>query len=301
MKVAMAVHGGAGLLPADLLAAHREGCRRALQIGLEVLQNGGSSLDAVATAVIEMENDETFDAGFGSFLNRDGNVECDAGIMDGDTLATGSVCAVSGVPNPVVLARRILDSPYAVLVAGGAYDFAVEHNVPVCVPGRMVSDRSRRLWEEAGDRGWDLTAARELFGDTVGAVALDGRGNLAAATSTGGAPGKPPGRVGDSPFIGTGVYANNATAAVSTTGHGELIIPVVWAKSAADVVGWGLPTERAAEEALTLLAQTRAKGGLIVLDRTARPAAVWNTPHMAFAYQGAEDEHIVCGPATEDL
>jgi beta-aspartyl-peptidase (threonine type) len=294
--IAMAVHGGAGLLPSDLLDAHREGCRSALQRGLDVLSAGGSALDAVQLAVVELENDETFDAGYGSFLNRDGQVECDAGIMDGARLATGSVCSVVGVPNPVVLARRVLESPLAVLVAGGAVDFAVEQGVEVCDPDRLVSPRARRLWDAHRGRGWDEADSRSLFGDTVGAVALDQAGDLAAATSTGGMPGKPPGRVGDSPFIGTGVYANNATAAVSTTGHGELIIPIVWAKSAADLIDSRLSTKEAADRSIQLLAATSARGGLIILDRGGVPAAAWNTPHLAFAYLDPSTGDIVDGP-----
>ena len=294
--IAMAVHGGAGLLPLDLLEAHRVGCRGALQLGLDVLGSGGTALDAVQSAVVAFENDETFDAGYGSFLNRDGHVECDAGIMDGARLATGTVCAVAGVFNPVVLARAILESPLAVLVAGGARDFAVEQGVDVCDPEQLVSPRARRLWDEHGDRGWDVADDRSLFGDTVGAVALDDRGDLAAATSTGGMPGKPHGRVGDSPFIGTGVYANNASAAVSTTGHGERIIPIVWAKSAADLITSGMSTEDAARRSIQLLAPTMAKGGLIMVDQRGVPAVGWNTPHMAFAYLDPSTGDIVDGP-----
>jgi L-asparaginase / beta-aspartyl-peptidase len=294
----MAVHGGAGLLPLDLLKAHREGCRGALRLGLDVLESGGSALDAVQWAVVELENDETYDAGYGSFLNRDGQVECDAGIMDGGRLATGSVCAVAGVPNPVVLARAILESPLAVLVAGGARDFAVEQGVDVCDPEQLVSPRARRLWDEHSDRGWDVADDRSLFGDTVGAVALDQRGDLAAATSTGGMPGKPPGRVGDSPFIGTGVYANNRSAAVSTTGHGELIIPIVWAKSAADLITSGMTTEEAARQSIQLLAPTKAKGGIIMIDQRGAPAVAWNTPHLAFAYLDPGTGDIIDGPRT---
>jgi L-asparaginase / beta-aspartyl-peptidase len=299
--IAMAVHGGAGLLPSDLLDAHREGCRSALQRGLAVLSAGGSALDAVQRSVVELENDETFDAGYGSFLNRDGQVECDAGIMDGARLVTGSVCAVSGVPNPVLLAKSVLESPLAVLVAGGAVEFAVEHGVEVCDPERLVSPRARRLWDAHRGHGWDEADSRSLFGDTVGAVALDRAGDLAAATSTGGMPGKLPGRVGDSPFIGTGVYANNATAAVSTTGHGELIIPIVWAKSAADLINSGMSTKEAAQLSIQLLAPTSAKGGLIMVDRRGVPAVAWNTPHLAFAYLDPGTGEIVDGPRMGSL
>jgi beta-aspartyl-peptidase (threonine type) len=249
--------------------------------------------------VIVLEDDPTFDAGYGSYLNRDGLVECDAGIMDGASLATGTVCAVAGVPNPVVLARSVLESPLAVLVGPGAVQFGEARGVPVCEPDRMIAPLARRLWEEAPDRGWPPGDGAELFGDTVGAVALDRHGNLAAATSTGGMPGKPPGRVGDAPFIGTGVYANNATAACSTTGHGERIIPVVWAKSAADLIPTGVTTEEAARASIDLLAPTSARGGIIMLDRRGTPAAAWNTPHLSFAYLDPATEDVVAGPAPE--
>ena len=183
--IGMAVHGGAGLLPADLLDAHREGCRDALRAGLDVLEAGGTAIDAVQRAVIVLEDDPTFDAGYGSYLNRDGQVECDAGIMDGASLATGTVCAVAGVPNPVVLARSVLESPLAVMVGPGAVEFGVERGVPVCEPEQMVEPRVARLWEELEDHGWPQGDGEAMFGDTVGAVALDQHGDLAAATSTG--------------------------------------------------------------------------------------------------------------------
>jgi L-asparaginase / beta-aspartyl-peptidase len=291
----MAVHGGAWAIPGDLLQAHKAGCIEALERGLAVLEAGGSSLDAVEAAVVVMEDDETFDAGFGSFLNVEGEVTLDAAVMDGKTLSTGAVVDLRGVPNAVQLARKVLVSQHAVLVGEGARRFALEQDVIVCDPGDLVSPRERQRWEAM--KGLDTSAwAAELFGDTVGAVALDQVGNLAAATSTGGSPMKPLGRVGDSPFVGAGLYAHNATAAVSTTGHGELIIPLVWSKTAADLTANGLPAQHAAEDALGQLERIGGRGGMIIVDAEGRIGVVWNTPHMAFAYRDPVTGEVVAGP-----
>ena len=221
MGIGMAVHGGAYAIPQEERERHRVGCRRALERGLEVLTRGGSSLDAVEAAVAALERDGAFDAGRGSVLNVDGNVELDAGIMDGRDLRTGSVAGVMGVPTAIVLARKVLESEYAVLVGSGAKRFAVEHGVATCDPQELVHERERNRWLSAGGRGQASERNALMFGDTVGAVAVDSSGNVAAATATGGIPGKPEGRVGDSPFIGSGLYADTATAAVSTTGQGR--------------------------------------------------------------------------------
>jgi beta-aspartyl-peptidase (threonine type) len=291
----MAVHGGAWAIPHDLVERHRKGCEKALEKGLSILEAGGSSLDAVEQAVVQLENDETFDAGFGSFLDIEGRVTLDAGMMDGRTLATGSVAAVTGVPNPIRLARRVLESPHAVIVGEGARAFAVAESLPVCEPHELVCEREKARWEAMS--GLDTSEwAAEMFGDTVGAVALDRKGDLAAATSTGGSPMKPLGRVGDSPFVGAGLYANNDTAAVSTSGHGERIIPLVWAKTAADYVGAALPAPNAAERAVTELERLGARGGLVVVDGLGRVGVAWNTPLMAFAFLDAATGEIVAGP-----
>jgi beta-aspartyl-peptidase (threonine type) len=207
------------------------------------------------------------------------------------------VAAVIGVPNAVTLARAVLASPHAVLVGAGARRFAEAHGVEVCDPGALVSERERARWLAAGGGqakpGW----ANDLFGDTVGAVALDGAGRLAAATSTGGSPGKPKGRVGDSPFVGAGLYADDAAGAVSTTGHGERIIPLVWAKAAVDLMREGLAAPEAATRAVGLLDRLAARGGLVLIDRVGRAGVAWNTPTMAFALWPAGATEIVDGPA----
>jgi beta-aspartyl-peptidase (threonine type) len=295
MRVAIAVHGGAYVIPEQEREAHRIGCRRALEAGLTILQSGGRSVDAVETAVAALENDGAFDAGRGAVLNAHGEVELDAGIMDGKDLRTGSVAAVLGVPTAISLARAVLDSDYAVLVGDGAYDFAVERGIRRCDPSELVSERERVRWEARGggqDSEWD----KQMFGDTVGCVAVDVGGNVAAGTATGGSPRKPRGRVGDSPLIGAGLYADNTSGAVSTTGHGELLIPLVWAKAAADLVAGGMSPSDAAGAALTLLERLSARGGLIIADHLGRLGIAWNTPQMAFAMKSADSDEIGDGP-----
>jgi len=294
--IAMAVHGGAFAIPPAEFAIHREGCRRALDRGLAILRAGGSSLDAVEAAVRVLEDEGLFDAGQGSFLDEDGEVSLDAGVMDGATLATGSVAAVQGVPNAISLARKVLESPHAVIVGPGARRFAEANGVRTCDPADQIHPRERERWLAAGGGQAKAGWAAQLFGDTVGAVALDASGNLAAATSTGGSPGKPKGRVGDSPFIGAGLYADNRSAASSTTGHGELIIPLVWAKEAANLVAGGLAAPEAVEAALGLLGRLGARGGMILLDPQGRIGVAWNTPAMAFAALPAGATEVIDGP-----
>jgi beta-aspartyl-peptidase (threonine type) len=295
-RIAMAVHGGAFNIAPDEVDPVRLGCRAALEIGLEVLRGGGSSLDAVEAAVRSLESNGEFDAGAGAFLDEDGEVSLDAGMMDGATLATGSVAAVQGVPHVVTLARRVLESEYAVIVGPGARRFAERHGVETCEPPTQIHPREKARWLASGGGQAEAGWATKLFGDTVGAVALDRDGNLAAATSTGGSPGKPKGRVGDSPFVGAGVFADNHSAAVSTTGHGELIIPLVWAKEAANLVAGGLAAPEAAKAAVALLKRLDARAGLILLDSEGRIGLAWNTPAMAYAAWPADATEIVDGP-----
>ena len=282
-RIAIAVHGGAFAIPPEEHEAHRLGCRRALERGREVLLAGGSALDAVEAAVRVLEDDGTFDAGRGSFLDESGTVSLDAGIMDGATLEAGSIAAGVGIRNAVTVARRVLESPHAVIVGEGARRFAEATGCEVCDPAEMVHPRELARWQAAGGGQADPNWASQMFGDTVGAVALDAHGNLAAATSTGGSPGKPKGRVGDSPFVGAGLFADNRSAATSTTGHGERIIPLVWAKAVADLVERGHAAPQAAVMGLTILDRLDAKGGIIVLDRDGHVGVAWNTPAMAFA------------------
>src|SRR6202045_1329917 len=239
----LVVHGGAWAMPDDMVDAHICGVNHALAAGWHVLERGGAALDAVEEAVVIMEDDETFDAGRGSFLNRDGKVQLDSLIMDGATLRAGGVGCVERLRNPVRAARKILsESPHVYFVAEGAERFAAEHGIPLCRNEDLIIprevERLREFQARAVDAKVDLFAPT-ISHDTVGAVALDDGGNIAAATSTGGTLNKAPGRLGDSSLIGCGCYADNQPAAASTTGWGEPIMKLVLAKWAADRVATG--------------------------------------------------------------
>ena len=229
----LVVHGGAWAIPDDMVEAHVNGVRNAAAAGWCALERGASALDAVEEAVVVMEDDETFDAGRGSFLNRDGKVQLDAFIMDGATLRGGGVGCVERLRHPVRAARKILsDSPHVYFVAEGAERFAAEHGIALCRNEDLVIprevERLRAYQAQDSAHGNDLFAPT-ISHDTVGAVALDRDGNIAASTSTGGTLNKDPGRLGDSSLIGCGCYADNLSAAVSTTGWGEPIMKLVLA------------------------------------------------------------------------
>ena len=284
------VHGGAWAIPDDMVEAHLDGVRNAASAGWRALELGGSALDAVEEAIVVMEDDETFDAGRGSFLNRDGKVQLDAFIMDGETLRGGGVGGVERLRNPVRAARQILsNSPHVYFVAEGAERFAAEHGIELCRNEDLIIprevERLREYQAQASTHGNDLFApARDLSHDTVGAVALDRNGNIAASTSTGGTINKAPGRLGDSSLIGCGCYADNESAAASTTGWGEPIMKLVLAKWAADRVAAGNLPEWVAKEAMNYLKQRlNGHGGIILLDAQGRFGIAHNTPRMAWA------------------
>lgn len=294
----LVVHGGAWAIPDDMVEAHLRGVNNALAAGWRVLERGGSSLDAVEEAVVIMEDDETFDAGRGSFLNREGKVQLDALIMDGGTLRAGGVGCVERLRNPVRAARKILsESPHVYFVAEGAEKFAAEHGIALCKNEDLIIPREverLRAYEAtlAGSKqdGNDLFAPEAddvtISHDTVGAVALDREGNIAAATSTGGTLNKAPGRLGDSSLIGCGCYADNQSAAASTTGWGEPIMKLVLAKWTADRVAAGNLPEWSAQEAMNYLKQrVNGHGGIIVLNPEGHIGIAHNTPRMAWAYQ----------------
>ncbi len=291
----LVVHGGAWAMPDDMVDAHIRGVRNALAAGWRVLESGGSALDAVEEAVVIMEDDETFDAGRGSFLNRDGKVQLDALIMDGATLRAGGVGCVECLRNPVRAARKILsESPHVYFVAEGAERFAAEHGIPLCKNEDLIIprevERLRQYQAETAKHGSDLFAPT-IDLDTVGAVALDRDGNIAAATSTGGTLNKAPGRLGDSSLIGCGCYANNESAAVSTTGWGEPIMKLVLAKWTADRIAAGNLPEWAAQEAMNYLEQRlKGHGGIIVLNPAGHFGINHNTPRMAWAYKTPRKE-----------
>jgi len=278
-----------------MVEAHLNGVRNAMAAGWRILERGGPALDAVEEAVVVMEDDETFDAGRGSFLNRDGKVQLDAFIMDGATLRGGGVGCVERIANPVRAARKILsDSPHVYFVAEGAERFAAEHGIRLCRNEDLIIprevERLREFQARAADARADLFAPT-ISHDTVGAVALDGDGNIAAATSTGGTLNKAPGRLGDSSLIGCGCYADNQTAAASTTGWGEPIMKLVLAKWAADRVATGSLPEWVAAEAINYLKErVDGHGGMILLDARGRFGIAHNTPRMAWALKTSKHE-----------
>ncbi len=282
------VHGGAWAIPEDVVEAHLRGVEAAAAQGWEVLRRGGGSLDAVETAVMAMEDDEAFDAGRGSFLNMDGRVQLDALIMDGATLRAGGVGCVEHIRNPIRAAKKILtESPHVYFVGAGAERFAQEHGIELCSNDELVIEREVERLREAKKQAY--LKMPDEFGptrssDTVGAVALDAQANIAAATSTGGTLNKAPGRVGDSSLIGCGGYADNRSAAVSTTGWGEPMMKLVLAKWTADRVENGMTPQEAAQQALYYLkARLNGHGGIIVVDAGGRFGLAHNTPRMAWA------------------
>ena len=293
----MVVHGGAWNIPDNVVEDHLSGVRRALDEAWRVLERGGSALDAVQAAIVSMEDDETFDAGRGSFLTRDGRVQLDALMMDGATLRAGGVGCVERIRNPIQAARLVLDqSPHVYFVAEGAERFAQEHGMSLCANEELVIprevERLRQAQEKEKAGQPDLTfAGPSNSHDTVGAVALDAAGNIAAGTSTGGTLNKAPGRVGDSSLIGCGCYADNLSAAASCTGWGEPIMKLVLAKWAADRVRSGGAPDAVATEAMGYLERRlKAHGGMILLDQRGRFGIAHNTPRMAWAYKSTENE-----------
>lgn len=284
----MLVHGGAWAIPGDVVESHLQGVRAAAAAGYAVLQRGGSCLDAVEAAVVTMEDDETFDAGRGSFLNMDGRVQLDACMMDGATLRAGGVGCVEHIRNPIRAAKKILaDSPHVYFVGSGAERFAQEHGLDLCANDDLIIPREVERLREAKQQGY--LQMPDEFGpmrshDTVGAVALDQHGNIAAGTSTGGTLNKAPGRVGDSSLIGCGCYADNLSAAVSTTGWGEPMMKLVLSKWTADRVEQGAIPQEAAQRALYYLkSRLQGHGGIILIDTRGRIGIAHNTPRMAWA------------------
>jgi beta-aspartyl-peptidase (threonine type) len=317
------VHGGAWAIPADAAAAHLAGVRNALEVGYNLLSRGASALDAVEAAVTVLEDDPTFDAGHGSFLTSDGHVQLDALLMDGGRMKAGGVACVERLRNPIQAARLVLErSAHVYFVGEGAERFAHSHGMALIDNAELVLDRERerltqaKVREAAGlgddtfsgldtplipllhdDKSPETAAIASPFEDptkffedptkwshdTVGAVALDACGNLAAATSTGGTLNKTPGRVGDSSLIGCGCYADNLSAAVSLTGWGEPIMKLVLGKWATDRVAAGAAPEIAAREAIAyLFNRLGGHGGIILLGPDGRFGLAHNTPAMAW-------------------
>jgi L-asparaginase / beta-aspartyl-peptidase len=302
--VAIVIHGGAGVIePAKMTpereASYRAGLAAALDAGYEVLERGGTSLDAVIAAVRHMEDDPQFNAGRGAVLNHDGDAELDAAIMDGAGPRAGAVAGVRHVKNPIELARLVMDmSPHVLLVAEGAEEFALEQGVALVPRGYFRTEAREHELDEARRAAAARTTAippastftpggANSMG-TVGAVALDRAGNLAAATSTGGLTNKHHGRVGDTPLIGAGTYANNASCAVSGTGQGEYYIRQVVAYDVCALLSYRRMTlAQAVHEVVQVkLRRSGGEGGVIALDRAGDIAVDFNSVGM---FRGARD------------
>jgi L-asparaginase / beta-aspartyl-peptidase len=271
------VHGGAGPMREDYVDENLVGCREAALAGWRVLKEGGAALDAVVTAVIQLENNPNFNAGTGATLNADGQARLDASIMDGEGLRAGAVAAVERVRNPIQLAREVLkDGRHVMLVADGAQRFALGQGIPAIRPEELIIERQRRRWEHKHG--------------TVGCVARDLKGRFAAGTSTGGQLGALPGRVGDSPQIGSGTYANKV-GGVSCTGIGEDIIRVVMAKRAVDLLGAGYDAAKAAAKVLEEFERrTASEAGLIIIDQQGHVGFARNPSHMPVAWASGDGE-----------
>jgi len=279
----LAVHGGAGTIDRnqstlDRAPYYHEGLRCALAAGRDVLVAGGSALDAVTRAAVALEDDPLFNAGRGSVFTAAGTQEMDASVMDGRNHCAGAVAGIFGPRNPVLAARAVMEhSNHVLLVGEGALAFCREHNVVSAEPGYFSTEQRRRELREMIEKRRHDTAVS----GTVGAVARDRDGNLAAATSTGGMTGKTPGRVGDSPIIGAGTYADNATCAVSATGHGEFFMRYGSAfEIAARLRHAGQSLRQAADAVIAALAELGGRGGVVAVNRCGGLALPFNTSGM---------------------
>ncbi|MFK8032220.1 MAG: isoaspartyl peptidase/L-asparaginase family protein [Gammaproteobacteria bacterium] len=299
----LVIHGGAGSgsranISPELEAAMRAAMGEALASGFQVLDDGGSSLDAVTAAILVLEEAPVFNAGVGAVFNAVGSHELDASIMDGATMNAGAAAGVSTVRNPILLARAVMEhSPHVMLSGSGAEAFSKEHNLEQVTPDFFDTERRRQQLEKrlARDRNTAATDAAtsesgsNYFG-TVGVVALDKRGNLAAGTSTGGMTAKRYGRIGDSPVVGAGTYANNASCGVSSTGHGEFFIRHVVAYNiCARMQFRGDSLEKAADDVIMKeLVEVGASGGVVAMDAKGNIAWPFNSDSMTRAHQSRD-------------
>ena len=300
MSMALIVHGGAGAIGAERWAPARAGCHAAALAGWRVLLDGGTALDAVEAAIVALEDDPSFNAGTGAVLTTDGRAQLDAGIMDGVELHVGAVAGVERIKNPILLARRVMHSSHVLLAGQGAEEFAQEEGLALCNPSDLVTPAQHAAWsngyrmeQSAPSATPALPAGAGLSGmeddhhkhGTVGAVAVDAQGRIAAGASTGGIAAKHPGRVGDTPLVGCGFYAEQGLGGVSSTGHGEDFTRLLLARRTAEYLGRGMSAQAAATTAITLLSErTSGSGGLIVLDGEGRVGCARNTSAMAYAY-----------------
>ncbi|HEX8462470.1 MAG TPA: isoaspartyl peptidase/L-asparaginase [Segetibacter sp.] len=300
-KLTMVIHGGAGTInreemDPELEIAYLQGLQNALDAGYAVLQEGGSAMNAVKAAAVILEDNLLFNAGRGSVFTKKGVQEMDAAIMDGETLAAGAVAGVRNVRNPIELATEVLRNSNHVFLSGkGANDFAIKQGVKLEPDEYFFSQFRYDQWKAVRDSDnytldhtlHDINELKEKKFGTVGAVACDQNGNIAAATSTGGMTNKKYGRIGDSPMIGSGTYANNKTCAISCTGHGEVFIKAVAAYDVSALMEYkGMTLSEACEEVvLNKLVKMEGEGGLIAVDSQGNYSLTMNSAGM---YRGVK-------------
>ncbi|XP_072247602.1 isoaspartyl peptidase/L-asparaginase [Leuresthes tenuis] len=285
MLPVVVVHGGAGHIPKERSEKSTSGVCSAARSGYLVLQGGGSSMDAVVEAVTQLENNPSFNAGCGSVLNISGEVEMDAIVMDGKTLASGAVSAVRNIAYPIQLARLVMEkTSHACLTADGASKFARSMGVPEVPQESLITEYSRMRWKKNLVPDANPVECQMGKMGTVGAVAVDSEGNVACATSTGGMLNKMEGRVGDTPCIGSGGYADNLTGAVSTTGHGETIMKVTLARLILFHMEQGQSAEAASDLGLAhMKSRVGGLGGVVTVDHKGNWAARFSSLQMAWA------------------
>ncbi|HWJ34951.1 MAG TPA: isoaspartyl peptidase/L-asparaginase [Steroidobacteraceae bacterium] len=294
----IALHGGAGTLPrSEMTGAQEEGYRSglglALSAGYAVLEAGGTSLDAVTRTIVALEDDPQFNAGRGAVFTLDGRNELDASIMDGSTLKAGAVCGLTRIRNPIALARAVMEqSEYVLLSGAGAEDFASNHGFEFAPSSYFYSAARWRQLERIRGGDTSLSALTISHVGTVGAVALDSHGRLAAGTSTGGMTGKRYGRIGDSPIIGAGTYADDRSCAVSATGHGEVFIRAAVAHDIGARMRYGRRDLATAVREVVLgeLTALQGEGGVIAIDRNGEIAMEFNSEGMFRASRTAGGE-----------
>lgn len=298
MQPKIIIHGGAWDIPADQHESHRRGIEHALKIGISVLTKTDDALQTVIAIIKDLEDNPVFDAGKGSFLNENGEVEMDAGIMVGKDLSVGAVAGIRHVKNPIVVANLVRTQTQHVMLTGeGAEKFAREQGIAFTATSDLLVGRERELYHELQTK--KSVKIKSFFemkqpSDTVGAAVMNSTGHIVAGTSTGGTPFKKAGRVGDSPIIGAGFYADDAVAGVSTTGWGEGILRVLLAREAAEQVESGLNVQQAANNSIAVLQKkVKGDGGLIIIDKNGNFAFAHNTPYMVVgAARSNEIEYV---------
>ncbi|KAK5640844.1 hypothetical protein RI129_009391 [Pyrocoelia pectoralis] len=291
------VHGGSGYIPASRVPLKIAGCKKAVLEGYKVFEKGGSSLDAVEAAVRVMEDDPAFNAGYGSVLNIDGEIEMDASIMTGNNLRAGAVTIVKDVAHPISLARLVMEKTKHVLLGGeGCKKFAIKHGVQILPPGALVTEQAKQVLEYYKEFGGDFTeiGSNNKKGEvgTVGAVAIDSNGLLSVATSTGGISGKLPGRCSDTSQIGAGSYADNCNGVVSTTGHGEAIAQFCLAHAIIKAIESGKTAQKATTDCIeTLTKHFNKTAGAITLSKSGDVGIHFSSKSMAWAYRLKHELH----------